>query len=48
MEAYRKRGWGFNNPGGIAQCEQEGFLSKLKVRCRIPDGTSDVLKSRMG
>mmetsp|Transcript_3523 Transcript_3523/g.10231 ORF Transcript_3523/g.10231 Transcript_3523/m.10231 type:complete len:389 (+) Transcript_3523:375-1541(+) len=28
-EAYRKRGWGFNNPAGIAQCEKEGFLKKL-------------------
>ena len=30
-EAYRKRGWGFNNPQGIAQCEKEGFLTKIKV-----------------
>jgi Endoplasmic reticulum vesicle transporter len=30
-EAYRRRGWGFNNPQGIAQCEKEGFLTKLKV-----------------
>lgn len=32
-EAYRKRGWGFNNPQGIAQCEKEGFLTKIKVGC---------------
>ena len=31
-EAYRKRGWGFNNPAGIVQCENEGFLKKLKVQ----------------
>lgn len=29
-EAYRRRGWGFNNPQGIAQCEKEGFLTKIK------------------
>lgn len=31
-EAYRRRGWGFNNPQGIAQCEKEGFLTKIQVR----------------
>ena len=41
-EAYRRRGWGFNNPQGIAQCEKEGFLTKLKVT-----GTCSWLRSSM-
>lgn len=29
-EAYRKKGWAFNNPHGIAQCIREGWTDKLK------------------
>ena len=29
-EAYRKKGWAFSNPHGIAQCIREGWTDKLK------------------
>lgn len=28
-EAYRLKGWAFNNPKGIVQCEREGFSDKM-------------------
>lgn len=28
-EAYRLKGWAFNNPKGIQQCVDEGFTDKL-------------------
>lgn len=29
-EAYRLKGWAFNNADGIVQCEREGWTNKLK------------------
>ncbi|XP_033727705.1 endoplasmic reticulum-Golgi intermediate compartment protein 3-like [Pecten maximus] len=29
-EAYRKKGWAFNNAEGIAQCKREGWSDKMK------------------
>lgn len=29
-EAYRNKGWAFNNPAGIAQCVSEGWNDKVK------------------
>ena len=29
-EAYRQKGWAFNNPQGIEQCTREGWTDKLK------------------
>lgn len=29
-EAYRLKGWAFNNADGIVQCEREGWTDKLK------------------
>ncbi|XP_077866155.1 endoplasmic reticulum-Golgi intermediate compartment protein 3-like [Saccoglossus kowalevskii] len=29
-EAYRRKGWAFNNADGIAQCSREGWSDKLK------------------
>ncbi|XP_064597397.1 endoplasmic reticulum-Golgi intermediate compartment protein 3-like [Liolophura sinensis] len=28
-EAYRKKGWAFNNPDGIEQCDREGWSDKM-------------------
>lgn len=28
-EAYRKKGWAFNNPEGIEQCDREGWTDKM-------------------
>ena len=29
-EAYRIKGWAFNNPAGISQCTNEGWTDKIK------------------
>ena len=38
-EAYRLKGWAFNNPKGIEQCVSEGFTDKLdeqtKEGCKV-------------
>ena len=38
-EAYRLKGWAFNNPKGIQQCIDEGFTDKLdqqtKEGCKV-------------
>lgn len=31
-EAYRKKGWAFNNPENIEQCEREGWSQKMKAQ----------------
>ena len=31
-EAYRKKGWAFNNAENIAQCEREGWSEKMRVQ----------------
>jgi len=31
-EAYRKKGWAFNNADGIVQCEREGWSDNLKAQ----------------
>ncbi|KAJ8321787.1 hypothetical protein KUTeg_000258, partial [Tegillarca granosa] len=31
-EAYRKRGWAFNNPETIEQCMREGWTEKMKAQ----------------
>ncbi len=46
-EAYRKRGWGFNNPQGIAQCAKEGFLTKIKVGCWLRLMTRQMPRASM-
>ena len=38
-EAYRRKGWAFNLPDGIVQCEKEGWTEKLRSQkdegCRV-------------
>ncbi|XP_071105582.1 endoplasmic reticulum-Golgi intermediate compartment protein 3-like [Haliotis cracherodii] len=38
-EAYRKKGWAFNNPSGIEQCKREGWSEKMSAQknegCRV-------------
>lgn len=38
-EAYRRKGWAFNLPDGIVQCEKEGWTAKLRSQkdegCRV-------------
>ena len=38
-EAYRLKGWAFNNPEGIEQCSREGWSEKIKNQnkegCRV-------------
>lgn len=31
-EAYRKKGWAFNSPEGIEQCNREGWTAKMKAQ----------------
>ncbi|KAK6167933.1 hypothetical protein SNE40_021856 [Patella caerulea] len=31
-EAYRKKGWAFNNPESIEQCNREGWTEKMKAQ----------------
>lgn len=33
-EAYRLKGWAFNNPKGIQQCVDEGFTDKLEKQTK--------------
>lgn len=33
-EAYRLKGWAFNNPKGIQQCVKEGFTDKLQEQIK--------------
>lgn len=33
-EAYRLKGWAFNNPKGIQQCVDEGFTDKLNEQTK--------------
>ena len=46
-EAYRKKGWAFNNAEGITQCLQEGWTAKISEQadegCHI-SGYFDVSK----
>lgn len=46
-EAYRLKGWAFNNPKGIEQCVSEGFTEKLdqqtKEGCKV-EGYIEVNK----
>ena len=38
-EAYRRKGWAFNLPDGIVQCEREGWTEKIRSQkdegCRV-------------
>jgi len=49
-EAYRRKGWAFNLPDGITQCEREGWTEKLRSQkdegCRVK-GYVEVSKVRM-
>lgn len=31
-EAYRKRGWAFNNPESIEQCKREGWSESMQAQ----------------
>ena len=46
-EAYRRKGWAFNLPDGIVQCEKEGWTEKLRSQkeegCRV-NGYIEVSK----
>jgi len=49
-EAYRRKGWAFNLPDGITQCEREGWTEKLRSQkdegCRVK-GYVEVSKVSM-
>ena len=46
-EAYRRKGWAFNNAEGITQCTEEGWVQKITEQsnegCRA-SGFFDVSK----
>lgn len=49
-EAYRRKGWAFNLPDGIVQCEKEGWTEKLRSQkdegCRV-NGYIEVSKVKV-